>query len=757
MMDPKLGTGSTRRSQELPIVGYSDRLSVQPGDTISFMVSCESDTFAADVFRVTGGGPRPERETSPLQMEAVAATCAKRYPGESQCLLSGSYLEYGPLVESWAALTLVAWILPTLPATGRVQAILAHVGPDPESGFSLGIRGDGHLEVSVGGRKTKRWSLALPQALRVGSWYRVGVSVDSAGYCVLGQSRPRSHCDDGETLTVESTSVPASGLERAGWLSIGAVGDGNGSVSSSTGIRAGAFNGKVASPQLVRGSLDIAKMRGALEDKSTYLGVSMLSWPAPIEQAASATLHSGLRPKIFNSPLRAVTGPDWDGRHLDWRLSPNEYDAIWFHEDDMDDANWSPSFEWVVPVDSRCGLYGARVTTTDGEDIIPFFIRPLIGQPSARIAFLAPVFTYLAYSNSDDSDQTNIAGALPPHELTERERFVSRHPEVGRSLYDNHPDGSGIAHVSWLRPMLDVRLDHPLWSKGGSGRELSGDLYLIDWLEALEIPYDVFTDADLHSEGIELLSSYKVVITGGHPEYVSEPMLKALEQYVSDGGRMMYLGGNGFYWVTTIDPANPAILELRREHSGTRTWTGGPGEDHHSFTGEPGGLWRHRGRAPQRLTGVGFDAQGRGKSAPYVALPIAHDEKWSHIFAGVDLAGPIGDFGSNGEGAAGDELDRLDVTLGSPAGTTLLATSSGLHSDLYNRATEEVDQIDGSEGGTKCSDVRSDMTYFENGRGGAVFSVGSIAWSASLAHNNYVNSVSKITENVLRHFEGLGR
>ncbi len=92
--------------------------------------------------------------------------------------------------------------------------------------------------------------------------------------------------------------------------------------------------------------------------------------------------------------------------------------------------------------------------------------------------------------------------------------------------------------------------------------ELSGDLYLIDWLEALKIPYDVFTDADLHSEGVDLLSSYKVVITGGHPEYVTERMLDALEQYVDRGGRMMYLGGNGFYWVTTIDPEDPALLEI---------------------------------------------------------------------------------------------------------------------------------------------------------------------------------------------------
>jgi N,N-dimethylformamidase len=197
----------------------------------------------------------------------------------------------------------------------------------------------------------------------------------------------------------------------------------------------------------------------------------------------------------------------------------------------------------------------------------------------------------------------------------------------------------------------------------------------------------------------------------------------------------MYLGGNGFYWVTTVDPRNPAVLEIRRAHSGTRTWTGCPGENHHQDTGEPGGLWRDRGRAPQRLAGGGFDAQGRGGSAPFVALPAARDPKWDFVFSGVNLSEPIGDFGSNGAAAAGDELDRLGFSLGSPRTSVLLATSSALHSDLYHRATEEVTQIMGLEGGAASSEVRADMVYFDNSRGGAVFSTGSIAWMASLSHN----------------------
>ena len=48
--------------------------------------------------------------------------------------------------------------------------------------------------------------------------------------------------------------------------------------------------------------------------------------------------------------------------------------------------------------------------------------------------------------------------------------------------------------------------------------------------------------------------------------------------------------------------------------------------------------------------------------------------------------------------------------------------------------------------------MRADLAFFETGQGGAVFSVSSIAWCGSLSHANYVNNVSRITENVLRRF-----
>ncbi|MER3486873.1 MAG: hypothetical protein C4345_13760, partial [Chloroflexota bacterium] len=55
-------------------------------------------------------------------------------------------------------------------------------------------------------------------------------------------------------------------------------------------------------------------------------------------------------------------------------------------------------------------------------------------------------------------------------------------------------------------------------------------------------------------------------------------------------------------------------------------------------------------------------------------------------------------------------------------------------------------------GGTEEPRVRADMTLLQAPTGGAVFSVGSITWCASLPVNDFDNNVSRITENVLRAF-----
>jgi len=274
------------------------------------------------------------------------------------------------------------------------------------------------------------------------------------------------------------------------------------------------------------------------------------------------------------------------------------------------------------------------------------------------------------------------------------------------------------------------------------------DLLLIDWLESQGFVYDVITDDLVQEEGVKLLTSYQVIVTGNHPEYCTAAQLDALERYVSDGRRLMYLGGNGFYWRVAVNEALPGVIEVRRGRSGTGTWQSEVGESVLAFSGEMGGIWRELGRPPQRLVGVGFIAEGRGGSH-YRLVADVRQSRAAFILQGVE-GDVIGNFGVFEGAAAGQEIDKTNANHGTPAHAVVVARSEQ-HGPGMLYAVEEMIHthpvIDAYRPLT-CAEV----VFFETRHGGAVFSVGSMAWCGSLSYNDYDNNISRITANVLNRF-----
>ena len=203
----------------------------------------------------------------------------------------------------------------------------------------------------------------------------------------------------------------------------------------------------------------------------------------------------------------------------------------------------------------------------------------------------------------------------------------------------------------------------------------------------------------------------------------------------------MYLSGNGYYWVVSFRAGDMDVMEVRRLDYGTRAWNAAPGEHYMASNGERGGLWRGRGRAPQKLLGTGFTSQAMDESKPYRKMPDAGNPAVSWIFEGVD-GDIIGEEGLGIGGAAGIEFDRYDLALGTPPHTLVLASSEG-HSDNFPLVVEDMLCNYPGRGGTQDHLIRADMTYFTTREGGAVWSASSIAWGQALPCNGCDNSASR--------------
>ncbi|MBW4818695.1 N,N-dimethylformamidase beta subunit domain protein [Rhodococcus qingshengii] len=407
-------------------------------------------------------------------------------------------------------------------------------------------------------------------------------------------------------------------------------------------------------------------------------------------------------------------------------------------------------FTLTIPEDLPSALYAVRLQAEDDTDYVPFYVRPKKGQEK-KILFLAPTASYMAYANDHvalDAPLAQLMVARVPV-MQEENITLSYEREFGLSTYDTHSDGSGVAYSSRLRPILNMRPGFRHWLSP-SLWQFNADLHLIDWMIELGYEFDVLTDFDLHREGPQALEPYNVVLTGTHPEYYSERMLDGLHEYTENGGRLMYLGANGFYWVINYESDEGEVIEVRKGH-GNNAWKAKPGEYHLSYSGEYGSLWRHRGRAPQRLFGVGFGSEGFDVSEPFYRTPDSHEPCAEWMFEGIGKEEALGDFGLVGDGAAGLELDIYDANLGSPPEALVVATSAG-HTEAYAEVTEELFFNVPGTTGTQNSRVRGDIVYFPTTNGGGVWSVSSIAYCGSLSHNNYDNNISQLTKNVLDRF-----
>jgi N,N-dimethylformamidase len=737
------------------LTGYADELSVGPGDRIRFMVSTELSEYEATIVRLLHGDPSPSGPG--FKEQVIESRVNGGYSGRFQPLHAGSYVLVPTRqhLQGLESLTVQTWILSTSPDLGRYQGIVAAMAHDGAAGFALGIDEGGSLQLAIG-------SQAGPQVVSTGvpmrarEWYFVAATYDGqAGRTIVVQRPVKPLAEEATEVVAQRNRVNAQ-VATDGPLVFGAA--------TSPPQVAGHFNGKIDSPRIFRRPLtkvELADLRADADPTVVAPDALLAAWDPSRKLDTDRLVDTGpesLHGTTVNMPTRAVTGRNWTGREVDWRTVPEEYAAIHFHDDDLEDARWEHDFELSVPEGWASGIYAARLQSGEAEEYIPFVVRPGGKEEPASVAVLLPTMTYQAYANErtvsqlHGEDPSGILGK--PATLDPADHFLKEHPEFGRSLYDIHTDGSGCCYSSRLRPILNMRPKHHFWTIGGS-RHLRADLCLIDWLEHEKISYAVFTDEDLHHQGPDLLAPYATVITGSHPEYCTASMLDALDEYLGRGGRLMYLGGNGFYWVTSVDAARPHVIEVRRGYAGSRAWESHPGECHHSTTGELGGLWRHRGRTPQSLVGIGFSAMGWDRSSGYTRTKESYRDEVAFIFEGVEEE-TIGDFGLIMGGAAGDELDRADPLLGTAANAWVLASSGGHHSDFYQHVVEEVpaNYANQGHGGADNSDVRADMVYFETAGGGAVFSVGSITWVGSLSHNQYDNNVSRITGNVLRSFLG---
>ena len=723
-----------------PLLGYTNQLSARPGEKVEVKVSSSiPGAYKASMVRIISADPNPNGQG--VVEEEIESAFAGLYQARFQDFHPGSYMlsKIPTSLNIPESFYVSAKIWPTR-VNGDPQSVVS-IGSNSEgSVFQMGIDHNGCPETIITVDGGTQINLALPVEIQERQWatiwagYNLKSQTISVGFesAYYKNSNSQSLSDGLKPKTLAADSI----------IVAGAVGP---EVSHH-------FNGKIEIPQIFSNEIPNEDLK---EHEEIIKLPVFASWDFSLSISTTVAQDTGphnLTGQLVNYPSRAMTSSCWNGTEMAWVHDPKQYAAIHFHDDDIYDFSWETDFTITLPANLRSGVYGIKLNQDSYSDTIPLFVCPPKGSPSSKICYLASTLTYTIYGNH----------ARPDYRKSWLEKIAdwnaypwnpAEFPHYGLSTYNFHTDRSGICHASYRRPLFNLRPGYITFGANScSGlRHFQADSHLTAWMEHMGYEFDVVTDYELHNEGADVLSGYALVVTGSHPEYHTKATLDALQDYRDSGGKLVYLGGNGFYWRVAVHPENPALIEIRRAEGGIRAWAAEPGEYYNAFDGKYGGLWRRSGRPPQLLAGVGFSAQGQFYGSYYRRTKPSYSKFFAWMFEGID-DDLLGDFGFSGGGAAGFELDRYDQHLGSPKNAIVVASSENHNSTFVLVPEEHLTHLTNLPGVPSKDLIRADMTYFENDAGGAVFSTGSITFCGSLPTNNFDNNISKLLSNVFNRF-----
>ncbi len=360
----------------------------------------------------------------------------------------------------------------------------------------------------------------------------------------------------------------------------------------------------------------------------------------------------------------------------------------------------------------RSGLYYFRARSVSGRQFsFPWIVAPR--QPTTSLAVLASNITWNAYNAFGGRSNYIHADHLPPtptvNSRFELQRYID--PEHGTWGYPAYAPLSFERPEPFLHIDFNEQITDPI--EGRQACHLApAEWRLLGWLEQQNFAYDYYAETQLHDQTLDL-SAYRVLITAVHPEYWTRHMYDRVKRWVfEEGGRLIYLGGNGLNCEVEMNADGSMTV-----HNGSITslWSSGMG-GHDSRMAV-----RHESEAC--LLGVTFTPSGAMTGAPY---QVIDDQHW--VFQNTGL--------KNGQLFGLESLHRR-----CPGG------ASGHETD--KRTASSPPQVHVLARGMNPDDGGAEMVIFETPSGGAVFSVGSINYCASLPVDD---AISRITRNVLQRY-----
>ena len=161
------------------IVCYADKITVRPGDDVTFMVSSdEGKGYDASLVRLIHGDTNPEGPG--YKDEPVKSKADGHYDGRKQETLIGGYdiVPPSPHLAGLRSFTVQAMIWPTTPQR-RAQSLLSLWDGKKKAGVLLGLDDTGALCLTLGDGSGKVETVSSGAPTLAREWYLAVASYDA--------------------------------------------------------------------------------------------------------------------------------------------------------------------------------------------------------------------------------------------------------------------------------------------------------------------------------------------------------------------------------------------------------------------------------------------------------------------------------------------------------------------------------------------------------------------------------------------------
>lgn len=277
-----------------------------------------------------------------------------------------------------------------------------------------------------------------------------------------------------------------------------------------------------------------------------------------------------------------------------------------------------PHHKQYVEAPEAGGLYYFHAKTESGKFFsFPWIVAP--AEPASQVAVLASDINWNAYNSFGGRSNYIHPAGLPDRPTVNARLELDRYNDPDHVHYkaDSYPPLSFDRPEPLNHIPEDTEVTDPI--EGRSACHVAPTEWrLLGWLEREGFDYDLYSETQFHEDAVDL-SAYRVLILGPHPEYWTWPMVDRLKTWTQkQGGRLMYLGGNGLN-------CEVEILEDARmvAHNGK--------EMERQAAGLESRLHARR-ESEANVLGVVFTDTGIMTGAPYQTIDSSH---W--VFEGTGL------------------------------------------------------------------------------------------------------------------------